>query len=131
MAMSVRGGQGDIAKKQLLFDPSAGPRDLPEQVVTRVAGVVSGQQCPQPGLFVGAEISSAFDVPSVERHAHGHGLDGQPGAAGQAAQDEHAAAIEVTGVHKADPSALVPTQEAPDQAQQGDHGPVALPRARR
>ena len=108
----------DVRGEGLLLDPAGASRDGDQQIVSGGGRSIDGQQSGQAVPFGGGEGAAAIGDLIVGRAVHPDRLEAGAEAAGEAAPDEHAGAVEVAG--DADRCS------ARDQLEQRDHGVTGL-----
>jgi hypothetical protein len=114
-------GNEEQVREDLLLDPHPGRVQLAQERVADRGGIVDGHQARDAGAFVGVDgaAGAGGDETTVRGDVHVPRLDGDVGAAGEAAQDQDAAAIEIAGVADRQLRRRA-------EAQQHDHRPRGL-----
>ncbi len=106
-------------REHLLLDPRAGAVQLEQELVADGRGIVDGDEAGEASALVGFDGAAGGKEPAVRGDVHAPRLDGQVSAPGEAAQDEHAGAIEIARVADGQPGGRA-------EAQQHDDGPGRL-----
>ncbi len=94
-----------LGEEHLLLDPHVGVEDGGEQIGAGGAGGIASDAGDESLPLVIGERAATRSIAVEGGDVHGDGGDGAEGAFGEAAQDEHARAIEVAGVRDGDAGA--------------------------